>query len=187
MLHEASGRHGSLGPEICPAWPGARLAGRCRTVRAAAGDNLAAHYAIERTQPGEVICLAAPAGALFAVWGEITTSSAQQRGAAGLVTSCAVRDVGVIESLGFPVFAAATTIQGTIKHNRGAHDVPIRIGRALILPGDWIVADADGCVVIPADRLADIAETAERKVTIETRVLAEIEVGASSRQALGLP
>lgn len=157
------------------------------TVLAASGDNLAAHHAIERVQGGEVICLAAPAGSGFGVWGEITTSSALERGAAGLVTSCGVRDIEAIQALGFPIFAAAHAIQGTVKRDPGRHGVPIRIGRALIRPGDWIVGDADGCVVIAREQLESVVVAAESKLEAEDSVLAAIAAGSTSRRALALP
>lgn len=187
MLHEASGRIGALGPQIRPAWCGARLAGRCRTVLSATGDNLAVHHAVERVAVGEVICLAAPGGHSFGVWGEVITRSAVQRGAAGLVMSCAVRDIDAIEALAFPVFAPGHSIQGTVKRDAGRHGIPIRIGQALIRHGDWIVGDSDGCVVITAQRVDELIAIAEQKVETEQHVMTAISSGASSRTALALP
>jgi 4-hydroxy-4-methyl-2-oxoglutarate aldolase len=162
------------------------VAGSCRTIRAAAGDNLAIHHALDRLQPNEILCVAAPGAPSFGVWGEITTTYALQQGAAGLVTSCGVRDIAAIEAIGFPVFAAAHAIQGTVKRDSGEHEVPVRIGQALIRQGDWIVCDADGCVVIAAEQVEELALAAESKAHVEAEVMDAIRAGASTRRALAL-
>jgi 4-hydroxy-4-methyl-2-oxoglutarate aldolase len=153
----------------------------------AAGDNLAVHYALERAEEGEVICVSAPGGGDFGIWGEITTECAIQRGVSALVTSCGVRDVEAIEALGFPVFARSHTIQGTIKRYAGKHEVPVRIGSAIIHHGDWIACDADGCVVIRAAYVEEVVSAAAEKAEVERQASAAIRTGTASREALGLP
>ncbi len=187
MLHEADGRRGALGPAIRPAWAGARMAGRARTVRIAASDNLAAHLALEAAEPGEVLCVASPASSPFGFWGEVVATYAMARGVVGLLTDQAVRDVRELEQLGFPVFSRGHAIQGTIKRRAGEHQVPVRIGQALVRPGDWVVCDADGGVTIPATRAEAALAAAHRKVDGETTAMAAIRDGRSSRDALGLP
>jgi 4-hydroxy-4-methyl-2-oxoglutarate aldolase len=145
------------------------------------------HHALERVEPGEVICYAAPGSPWFGVWGEITTVAAIERGSAGLVTGCGVRDLEAIEAAAFPVFSASRTIQGTVKHDPGRHECPILIGSTVIRQGDWLVGDSDGCVVIPFGRLPDVVARVEAKILAEGRVMTEIRAGVSSRQALALP
>jgi 4-hydroxy-4-methyl-2-oxoglutarate aldolase len=156
-------------------------------VRASSGDNLAIHCALDRAQPGEIICAAAPGGSAFGIWGEITTRYALEQGVRALVTSCGVRDVTAMQGLGFPAFAAAHAIQGTVKRDAGDHEVPVRLGSALVRHGDWIVCDADGCVVVDGVRASEIAEAAALKSATERKAIAAINAGMSSRAALGLP
>lgn len=187
IVHEALGRRGALGPTIRPLWPGARVSGPCRTVEIAAGDNLGVHHAIEKLEQGEVLCVGTAGSALYGAWGEIATLGALQRGAAGLVTACGVRDIEAIEELGFPVFGPGHSLQGTVKAHPGRQAVPVRIGAALVRTGDWVVCDSDGCVIVRASELETVIAAAASKVEAEQKVMAAIAKGASPRRALGLP
>jgi 4-hydroxy-4-methyl-2-oxoglutarate aldolase len=187
-LHEASGRVGALGPSIRPAFTGARLAGPCRTVRIPAGDNLGVHLAIEEATAGEVLCVSSSGTACegYGIWGEILTLYARESGIAGLVTSCGIRDVDAIAALDFPVFARDVVIQGTVKNHAGDHQVPIRLGTAVVRPGDWLVCDTDGCVNIRASALEATTASALERVESERRAREGIAAGQSTRSALGL-
>jgi regulator of RNase E activity RraA len=113
--------------------------------------------------------VSAPGSSDFGIGGEITTECAIQRGVRALVTSCGVRDVEAIAALGFPVFARTHTIQGTVKRYAGKHEVPVRIGSAIIHHGDWIVCDADGCVVIRAAHVEEVASAAAERGRLSGR------------------
>lgn len=186
LLHEASGRRGWVGPSIRPAWDSARMAGPCRTVQIPPGDNLGVHIALEHAEPGEILCVGTPGMTTFAVWGEVVTTFALMRGVGGLLTVLGVRDISAIEALGFPVFVGSYALQGTAKRDPGRHQVPVRIGQALVRPGDWLVGDADGCTVIRAAGLGEAIRKAERKVLAERDAIEAIRAGRPSRIALGL-
>lgn len=185
-VHEAQGRRGSLGASIHPVWPGAAAAGPCRTVALRIGDNRAVHIALEDARPGEILVAAGVTAATFGFFGAILAEYARVQGIVGLVTNLAVRDVDALERLGFPVFAPNVCIQGTVKRDPGRQQVPVVIGPSVIRPGDWIVADGDGCVVVRADRVEEIAGAAEAKMAAEARAIDAIRAGASTRDALGL-
>lgn len=185
-VHEAQGRRGALGPSIRPVWKGAAAAGPCRTVALRIGDNRAVHIALEDVRPGEILVAAGVTAATFGFFGAILAEYALAQGVAGLVTNLGVRDVDSLERLGFPVFAPSVCIQGTIKRDPGRHQVPVVIGPSVIRPGDWIVGDVDGCVVVRADRVEDVGAAAEAKTAIEATAIDAIRAGASTRDALGL-
>jgi 4-hydroxy-4-methyl-2-oxoglutarate aldolase len=188
MVHEANGRRGALGASFAPLWQGAAAVGPARTAFAPPGDNLAAHVALERCQPGEVLCLASTAaGAAFGGWGEVVTRYALAQGVAALVTAIGVRDIDAIAALGFPVFGPSLTVQGTVKRSTGRQDVPVFIGAAVVRPGDWVVADADGVVVVGPQCLDAVLDRGRAKVRAEAEAFGAIEAGASTRAALGLP
>jgi 4-hydroxy-4-methyl-2-oxoglutarate aldolase len=187
MLHEAAGRRGAVGQTIGAAWPGARVAGPCRTVRIAAGDNLGIHRAIDRCQAGEVLCVSAPGPPVYGAFGEVVGRFALARGLAGVVLTTGVRDIEPLRELGLPVFAAGHAIQGTAKRDAGLIDGPVRIGAAVVRPGDWLVGDADGCVVIRAGERDTVTAAARAKVAAERTAIGRIEAGVASAAALGLP
>jgi 4-hydroxy-4-methyl-2-oxoglutarate aldolase len=185
-VHEAQDRRGSIGASVRPVWTGAAAAGPCRTVELPGGDNLAVHIALEEAQPGEILVVAGRTAAPFGFWGAILTEYALAQGVAGLVTNLAVRDVDAIERLRFPVFAAYVCLQGTTKADPGFHQVPVAVGDGVVLPADWIVADSDGCVVVSAATVEQVAAAAELKVAREADIIEAIRGGSSSRDALGL-
>jgi 4-hydroxy-4-methyl-2-oxoglutarate aldolase len=183
IVHEAAGRRGALGPSIRPLWPGARVAGSVRTARLAPGDNLGAHVAVERAQPGEVLCIGTSGEASFGFWGEVLSTFAMARGVAGLVTSFGVRDAAELARLRFPVFAGSHTVLGTIKRDSGHHDVPLRLGETLVRPNDWIVADVDGCTTVRGEQLERVLDAANAIVEKEARAISELRVGRTTTRA----
>ena len=121
-------------------------------VRCTAGDNLAIHVAVANAPSGSALVVDVGDLADYGYWGEVLTTAALARGLEGLVIDGGVRDIGPIERLGFPVFASTIALRGATKNQVGAVDVPIRCGGAPVTPGDWVVGDADGVVVVPGDR-----------------------------------
>ena len=148
-VHEAIGRTGYLGPGIRPVHLGTRIGGPAVTVLCWPGDNLMIHAAVEQCQPGDVLVVTTTSASADGAFGELLATSLQHRGVRGLVTTGGVRDVADLHAMGFPVFSAAVSAQGTVKATAGAVNVPVSISGQLITPGDAVVADDDGVVVVP--------------------------------------
>ena len=175
-LYEASGWDTFLPAQIQPAWSGARVVGRALPVRAAAGDNLPLHLAVEQARPGEVLVVDA-AGAPHGYWGEVLTTAAQYQGILGLVIYGGVRDIDRLEELGFPAFSNWIALEGTLKDDPGTVGDTIRIGKATISRGDIVVADRDGVAVIPAGRFPEVLESARARAVKEAQYMERIRGG----------
>lgn len=134
-----------------PVWAGARLAGPARTVWTRSGDNLYLHRALDVAEPGDVIVVNGHGDLSRALMGDLIGIRAQRLGVAGFVIDGAVRDADALGELGLPVFACGVTPAGPYKNGPGRLDVPVAIGGVVVHPGDIIVADADGVVVVPSE------------------------------------
>jgi 4-hydroxy-4-methyl-2-oxoglutarate aldolase len=174
-----------MGPSIRRVWTPARFAAPAFTVQGPAGDNRPLHHAIADAPPGHAVVAAAGADRGVAIFGDLLSRVATARGLAALVTDGAVRDTDGIAALGFPVFCGGVALPAPVKQERGAFHVPVTIGFARVEPGDWIVGDGDGVVVIPAmsaEAAADAAEsTGRREADIARRAIA----GESTPAQLG--
>ncbi|HLX47828.1 MAG TPA: 4-carboxy-4-hydroxy-2-oxoadipate aldolase/oxaloacetate decarboxylase [Streptosporangiaceae bacterium] len=148
-VHEAVGRTGYLGPGIRPVYLGSRIGGTAVTVVCWPGDNLMIHAAVEQCRPGDVLVVTTTSPCTDGAFGELLATALQHRGVRGLVTTGGVRDVSALHEMNFPVFAAAVSAQGTVKSTGGAVNVPIGINGQLIAPGDAVLADDDGVMVLP--------------------------------------
>lgn len=184
-VYEASGAEGSLDPAIGPVWQGARLCGAALPVECSPGDNLAIHVALEHVEPGAVLVVDAHAH-LAGYWGEVLTVAAQARQVAGLVIDGGVRDSDALGSRRFPVFARGRSIRRTVKHEPGRAGVPLVVGGALVRPGDVVLADADGVVVIRAERLDEVLEASRRRIAKEDEIMARLRAGELTLDLLGL-
>ena len=153
-LFEAAGQKGMIDPAIRPAWPGASLCGPVVTVLCPPGDNLMLHHAVTLAQPGDVLVASIHNFVLAGAWGEILTVAAQARGIAGLVIDGAVRDTGAIAPRGFPIFSRGLAIGSCTKERFGKINEPLIVGGILVRPGDIVVADVDGVVIIEQERAA---------------------------------
>ena len=166
-VHEAIGRAGYLGPALRPVHLGARIAGTAVTVVCWPGDNLMIHAAVEQCRDGDILVVTTTSPSADGSFGELLATSLQRRGVRGLVTTGGVRDVAELHELGFPVFCSAVSAQGTVKATAGAVNVPISINGQRIAPGDAIVADDDGVVVVArsgvSGALAAARERAEKE------------------------
>ncbi|MFI1092242.1 4-carboxy-4-hydroxy-2-oxoadipate aldolase/oxaloacetate decarboxylase [Streptomyces sp. NPDC020917] len=158
-VHEALGRTGYLGPGIRPVHLGSRIAGTAVTVLSWPGDNLMIHVAVEQCRPGDVLVVATTSPSTDGMFGELFATALRRRGVRGLVTAAGVRDVAELHAMGFPVWSAAVSAQGTVKATPGAVNVPVTIGGQTIRPGDVVLADDDGAMVVPRGD-ADHAVTA---------------------------
>ncbi len=179
-VHEAIGRTGYLGPAIRPGWPGARADGTAVTALCWPGDNLMIHAAVEQCRPGDLLVVTTTSRSADGAFGELLATSLAHRGVRGLVTTGGVRDVAALQAMGFPVFSAAVSAQGTVKATAGAVNVPVSIGGQRITPGDAVIADDDGVVVVPRAAVAGaLAAAAARahKEDVSRAALAAGELG----------
>jgi 4-hydroxy-4-methyl-2-oxoglutarate aldolase len=184
-LYEASKLPCACDPGIKAAWQGARVAGPAFTVRGIGGDNLALHNAVLAAPAGSVL-VADMQGAAHGHWGEILAFAAQHRGIAGLIIDGGVRDSDEMAAMDFPVFSRSVTVVGTVKEYPGDLRSPVRIGGIVVHPGDLIVGDADGVIVLPRDAADDVIERADQRVADERRILGEIRNGRTTLDLYGL-
>jgi len=169
-----------------PIWPGVAACGPAVTVRTMPGDWSKVVQAIDAAQEGDVIVVDA-GGLLPAVWGELATESAKNKKLAGIVVHGAVRDTADIRKLKFPVWAAAVTSHAGDPKGLGEINVPVTIAGQRICPGDWIVADDDGVMVLPRDRAVEMVNRAADVLEAENRIRAEIRGGSTLGKVLNLP
>jgi len=169
-----------------PVWSPAELAGPAFTVAALPTDNLPLHRALAECPPGVVLVAATGATVETAIWGEVLTVAAIERGVHGLVTDGGVRDVRRIRDLGFPVFAAQTTPAGPTKQTPGELAVPVTLAGVEVQPGDWIVADDDGVVVLASSALERTLREAHDRSARETGLMERIRAGELTVDLLGL-
>ena len=159
---DAMDRISAVDSSIRPMWRGARVVARAYTVMTRSGDNQGVHEAVDLAAPGEVLVVNGFADESRALVGELLAGRAKANHLAGFVVDGAVRDVDAIEELGVPVFARAVTPAGPYKMGPHRQQVPIALGGQCVLPGDVVVGDAVGVVVIPIGQLRDTVEAAEK-------------------------
>lgn len=162
--------------------PGIRLKGIALTVRTSAGDNLMIHKAIELAEPGDVIVIDGGGFKNRALLGEIMSYICQKKGIAGFVVDGAIRDPEEIKELGFPVFALAVTPAGPFREGPGQINVPINCAGAVVNPGDLVIGDDSGIIVIPYELAnEDVLQEAQRIQAMENEQLEQIEAGTINR------
>jgi 4-hydroxy-4-methyl-2-oxoglutarate aldolase len=185
-VYEASGRKGIVDVTFEQVIPGSRAAGPARTVRCGQGDNLMVHAVMDRVEPGDVLVLTMPEPAPVAIVGELLATQAERRGAAALLVDAAVRDVEELRELGLPVWARWVRVRGADKRAVGSIDETVEVGGAEIRPGDAVVLDADGAVVVSQERLETVLAAARDRAEREHAKRAKLSAGSLSYDLDGL-
>jgi 4-hydroxy-4-methyl-2-oxoglutarate aldolase len=185
-LHEVMDKRHTLWPSIRPLWRPLSLCGPAFTVQARPGDNLAAHRGMALAPAGRVLVISYEGDNTCGGWGEIMSVAALARGLRGLVTDGAVRDTVACQQLGLPIFCQGVSIKGTTKAYPGAVDVPIVCAGALVRPGDYIVADEDGVVVVPPEDVEDVLHRARERDEREAVIMERLRGGELTVDLLGL-
>jgi 4-hydroxy-4-methyl-2-oxoglutarate aldolase len=179
-VHEASGRTGLVGTSLRPLQESARVSGSAVTVLSWPGDNLMIHAAIEQCRAGDILVVTTTSPSLDGSFGELFATQLQRRGVRGLVTTGGVRDAVDLRAMGFPVWSAAVSAQGTVKATPGAVNVPIIVGGVTVNPGDAVIADDDGVMVVPRLDVAGAIASSQARTEKEAAARAAYLEGAVS-------
>ena len=185
-VHEAQGRRGLMKPYMRPVYAAARVAGPAVTVLSHPGDNLMIHAAIEVCKPGDVMVVALVAESTDGMFGELLASSLRAHGVAGMVIDAGARDAADLTAMNFPTWSRAISAQGTVKETAGSVNVDVVCAGALVHPGDVIVGDQDGVVVVPHELAVKVAELSEQRREKEEKNRVRLKAGELGLDMYGL-
>jgi len=185
-VHEAIGRAGYLGPGLRPIQGGRRIGGTAVTALCWPGDNLMIHAAVEQCQAGDLLVVTTASPSTDGMFGELLATSLASRGVRGLVIEAGVRDLAELRAMGFGVWSAAVSAQGTVKETAGAVNVPVSIGGQIVRPGDAIIADDDGVVCVPRADVGQALAAARARVAREEQAREALADGQLGLDLYGL-
>jgi 4-hydroxy-4-methyl-2-oxoglutarate aldolase len=176
-VHEAYGRQGLMKPYVRPAWAGGEAAGTAVTVLAHPGDNWMIHVAVEQCKPGDILVVGCSTDNTDGMFGDLLATSLMARGVTGLVIDAGCRDVKTLREMGFPVWSKTISAKGTVKATLGAVNVPVVCAGINVMPGDAVIADDDGVVVIKKKDVADVVTKGEKRQAAEESKRKQLAAG----------
>jgi 4-hydroxy-4-methyl-2-oxoglutarate aldolase len=185
-VHEAQGRTGLMKPFMRPIYASAKVAGPAVTVLCQSGDNLMIHAAVEVCQPGDVLVVTTESDSTDGMFGELLGTSLVAHGVLGLIIDAGVRDVSELTAMDFPVWSKAISAQGTVKSTAGSVNIPVVCAGAAVRPGDVVVGDMDGVVVVPREHAAEVAKASQARVAKEEKNRHSLRAGELGLDMYGL-
>jgi 4-hydroxy-4-methyl-2-oxoglutarate aldolase len=185
-VHEAAGRVGLLSPQVEARQVGTTIVGSAITVSSHPGDNLMLHAAVEVCAPGDVLVVSTTSPSTDGMFGDLLATSLMARGVVGLIIDAGVRDIATLRQIGFPIWSRSIHAQGTVKASPGSVNIPIVVAGQYIQPGDLIIADDDGVMVVPISVSRFVADAAAKRVAAEESKRSSLAQGTLGIDLYGL-